>query len=109
MPHAVFAANDEMATGAVQALRERGLNVPGDVAVVGFDDIPLAAHMLPTLTTVRQPLQEFGRIAVRRLTGQIAHESNSAETIVLPAPLVLRQSCGCEAKDSSKEVIEEQS
>ena len=97
-PSAVFAANDEMATGAVQALRERGFNVPADVAVIGFDDIPLAAHMLPTLTTVRQPLQEFGTIAVQRLAAQISRETSSAETVVLPAALVLRQSCGCEPK-----------
>src|SRR5690606_26872841 len=65
MPRALFCANDLMALGAIAALRERGLQVPEDVAVMGFDDLPLAAASVPPLTTVRQPIQEMGAIAFR--------------------------------------------
>lgn len=64
---AVFAANDQMALGLVHALRDAGLDVPGDVSVVGFDDVPEAAHFWPPLTTVRQDFEELGRRCVARL------------------------------------------
>ena len=66
---AVFAANDQMALGLVHAFRDAGLDVPGDVSVVGFDDVPEAAHYWPPLTTVRQDFAELGRRSVARLLG----------------------------------------
>jgi len=64
---AVFSANDQMALGLVHAFRDAGLDVPGDVSVVGFDDVPEAAHFWPPLTTVRQDFEELGRRCVARL------------------------------------------
>ncbi|GAA1118971.1 LacI family DNA-binding transcriptional regulator [Kribbella jejuensis] len=62
---AIFAANDIVAAGAYTALRERGLSIPGDISVVGYDDVPVAVELQPALTTVRVPLEELGRAAVR--------------------------------------------
>lgn len=87
---AVFAANDVMALGALDVLREAGRRVPEDVAVAGFDDIAQSVLTEPTLTTVRQP---FGRISeemVRLLLGVIGGEKPAAMT--LPAELVVRAS-----------------
>ena len=74
VPTAVFASNDVMALGVIDAVRAAGLSVPGDVSVVGFDDIPLARRVVPGLTTVRQPIDEVGRLAtevlVRLMAGQ---------------------------------------
>lgn len=69
-PTAIFAGNDEMAAGVLQAAREAGLEVPRDLSVVGFDDFQIASRLWPTLTTVRTPTREIGRLAVERLTGR---------------------------------------
>src|SRR3954467_12149852 len=66
-PTAIFAFNDNMAIGAIQAARARGLTVPDDLSVVGFDDLEEAEIVTPALTTIRQPLAEMGRIAVSLL------------------------------------------
>jgi DNA-binding LacI/PurR family transcriptional regulator len=85
---AVFAGNDQMALGFIHACRDMGLDVPGDISVVGFDDIPEAAHFYPTLTTVRQNFAEVGRRAISHLLaelqgqGELAHESIEPELIV---------------------------
>jgi len=89
---AIFAHNDLSAAGAIQALREAGLKVPGDVAVVGFDDIPLAAHTEPPLTTVRQPLREMGGAAARMLLTFFAGAPISETRTVIPTNLVVRGS-----------------
>jgi DNA-binding LacI/PurR family transcriptional regulator len=88
---AVFAASDLMAQGALKALREAGRRVPDDVAVVGFDDIALAAHTDPPLTTVRQPILEIGRRMATQLLRLVAGE-DIEPTMTLPTELVLRQS-----------------
>ncbi len=62
-PTAIFASNDVMAFGVMEAARERGLRLPEDLSIVGFDDIPQAGHVHPLLTTVRQPLEEMGRVS----------------------------------------------
>ncbi|WP_299037989.1 LacI family DNA-binding transcriptional regulator [uncultured Pseudokineococcus sp.] len=89
----VFASNDLMAVGALTLLRERGLRVPEDVAVVGYDDIPLATAVQPALTTVRQPLEELGRematMVVTALDGGVPASRGRA---LLPARLVVRDS-----------------
>jgi LacI family transcriptional regulator len=89
---AVFAHNDLSAAGAIQALRDAGVKVPHDVAVVGFDDIPLAVHTDPTLTTVRQPLHEMGRTAARILLARFAGLHPEENRCVLPTTLVVRGS-----------------
>ena len=89
---AVFAHNDLSAAGAIQALRDAGVKVPDDVAVVGFDDIPLAGHTDPTLTTVRQPLHEMGRTAARILLTQFEGLPLDQNRCVLPTSLVVRGS-----------------
>ncbi len=88
---ALFAASDPMAVGAVRALKEAGLSVPGDVAVVGFDDAPVAVVAEPRLTTVHQPVEEMGETMADLLLARIAGREVAAET-VLPTRLVVRDS-----------------
>lgn len=92
LPRALFCANDLMAFGAIAALREAGLKVPDDVAVVGFDDLPQAEAAVPPLTTVRQPVAEMGAIAFRMVTRLAAGETLETERIVLETELVVRRS-----------------
>ncbi|TXS57066.1 LacI family DNA-binding transcriptional regulator [Streptomyces sp. t39] len=89
---AVFAHNDLMAAGALRALRAAGRQVPDDVAVVGFDDIPMARHTEPPLTTVRQPMRAMGETAARLLLARLAGEDPPAGPLVLPTELVVRGS-----------------
>jgi LacI family transcriptional regulator len=92
-PTAIFASNDMMAFGVMEAARERGLRLPEDLSIIGFDDIPQAAHVHPTLTTVRQPLEEMGRSAARLLLNYIAQPTAPVERIELPTELIIRESC----------------
>jgi LacI family transcriptional regulator len=92
-PTAVFAGNDLMALGVIQAAWEASLRVPEDVAVVGFDDIPLAASLVPPLTTVAQPIAEIGRVAVSMLVSLIEGREIQ-QRVVLPCILRVRHSCG---------------
>ncbi len=94
-PRAIFAANDQMAIGAIDAIRAAGLRVPEDIAVVGFDDIPVAAYVHPALTTVRRQIYESGVLAVRLLLHRIADPEIPPEHHALPTHLVVRRSCGC--------------
>ena len=87
---AVVAANDNMAAGAMRVLREAGRTVPGDVAVVGFDDMPIALHTDPRLTTMHQPVQSLGREAARMLVEVL--DGARPASIVLPTQLVVRES-----------------
>jgi DNA-binding LacI/PurR family transcriptional regulator len=89
---AVFAASDAMAIGAMRELRSRGREVPGDVAVVGFEDSPSAAHTDPPLTTVHQPVEAMGREMVRLLLARIGGASLEEPLVVLPTHLVVRGS-----------------
>jgi LacI family transcriptional regulator len=91
---AIFAGDDESASGAIAALREGGRRVPEDVAVVGFDDVSFARFLNPPLTTVRAPIEQVGREAVRQLVDLIRNGTAEAETL-LPTELVIRESCGC--------------
>jgi DNA-binding LacI/PurR family transcriptional regulator len=91
---AVFAGDDEAAMGAIRALRMAGRLIPGDVAVVGFDDIPFARYLSPALTTVRAPIEQVGRKAIQQLVHVIRGEETEALTL-LPTELVIRKSCGC--------------
>lgn len=93
-PDAVFAANDQMASDALIAIRERGLRVPEDIALVGFDDVPLASYVDPALTTARQPIYELGRQAANAVLAALSGAPSAAH-VVLPVPIVIRRSCGC--------------
>jgi LacI family transcriptional regulator len=97
LPRAIACANDQTALGVMSALREHGISVPGQVAVTGFDDIPLARHLRTTLTTVRQPIREMGRTAFEVLYSMIRGERPPDRDIVLATELVRRESCGCPA------------
>jgi DNA-binding LacI/PurR family transcriptional regulator len=90
---AVFAANDQMALGLMHAFREAGLDVPRDVSVVGFDDIPESAHFWPPLTTVHQDFAELGRRAVGLLLGELGAEGDRSWHRIVPE-LVIRDSTG---------------
>jgi DNA-binding LacI/PurR family transcriptional regulator len=92
-PTAVFVANDQAAIGALRGLAEAGLRVPGDVSVVGFDDVPGVAHLRPPLTTVRQDLRELGRRAFGLLLGVIGGVEQPEHVSLAPA-LVIRESSG---------------
>lgn len=91
-PTAVFAACDETALGVVHAARTRGLRIPGDLSVVGFDDIDIAAMTSPRLTTVRQPLREMGMAAVRTALRLAGGETIESHHIELATELVVRES-----------------
>ena len=94
-PDAVFAANDMMAAGCLSALREAGLRVPEDVALGGFDDIPMARYIAPALTTIRVPIASLGAAALDTLFKAIeSPQSQATHTEVMPVELVVRRSCG---------------
>ena len=89
---AIFAASDLMAAGAVQVLRAAGRRIPDDVAVVGFDDSPIAETLDPPLTSVRQPIEEMGREMVRLLVEQLADPGSVPRTVILATQLMRRRS-----------------
>ncbi|MFE3598420.1 LacI family DNA-binding transcriptional regulator [Streptomyces sp. NPDC059142] len=91
-PDAVFAADNLMALGALDAFRARGLRVPEDIALAAFDDIPWFVHTDPPITAIAQPTDELGRAAVRALADRIA--GREPPSVTLPARLVVRRSCG---------------
>ncbi|GHH32597.1 LacI family transcriptional regulator [Streptomyces candidus] len=99
LPDAVFVASDVMAAGARQVLRERGIRVPEDIAMVGFDDSAIARHMEPPLTSVRQPIEEMGRVMAQTLLTEIARPTLPVgiprppqPRLMLPTELVARSS-----------------
>lgn len=89
---ALFCANDEMAIGAMKALREANLSVPADVSLVGFDDIDLVQHLAPALTTVRVDKEVLGSLAVKRLLSLMSSPEPFYVSNVLEVELVLRDS-----------------
>jgi LacI family transcriptional regulator len=91
-PHAVFTGNDAMAVGAYQALYQAGLKVPQDMAVVGYDDIELARYMTPPLTTIHQPKDELGELAVDVLIHRMAQPTLEQQRLFLTPELVVRGS-----------------
>jgi LacI family transcriptional regulator len=93
-PDAVFAASDIMAVGAIRAAHDAGLAIPDDVAIVGFDDIPLATQPQLALTTVRQPVEPFGKAAVELLLDLIENGTQPPRRVVMVTELMVRDSCG---------------
>ena len=95
LPDALILANDQMAVGALEEFSAHGIRVPEDIAVTGFDGIPLGAMAHPPLTTVRQPSRQIGEEAVALLVDRIGAPQREPHALVLPVSLVLRASCGC--------------
>lgn len=92
-PDAVFCANDLTAIGAIDAIRELGLSIPDDVAIVGFDDVDAATIVSPALTTIRNPAYETGSAAGELLLARmLGTYSDAGRTVILPCPLISRQS-----------------
>ncbi len=91
-PDAVFGGSDLMAMGAIQAIHDVGLSVPQDIAVIGFDDFPNASTTTPPLTTVRQPVEETGSVAVRTLIDMINSDGMNPRRVILPVELIVRRS-----------------
>jgi LacI family transcriptional regulator len=106
LPRAIVCANDQSAMGVLYALADHGIAVPGEVAVTGFDDIPLARLLRPQLTTVRQSIQDLGATAFETLYAMIrgggpAAQSARGRDIALPAAVMRRESCGCSPQASA--------
>jgi LacI family transcriptional regulator len=93
-PTAIFAANDDMAAGVLRVALRRGLRIPDDLSVAGFDDSTLASHVFPSLTTIRQPLARMAERAVRVLIGTGEATGPVADTSIVPSSLVIRDSTG---------------
>jgi DNA-binding LacI/PurR family transcriptional regulator len=91
---AIFAANDQMGLGAMRALHELGRDIPGDVSVVGFDDMEEARSFWPPLTTVRQDFTTVGRLSIQKLLDKVANPSAEIAKIAVPTQLVVRSSTG---------------
>jgi DNA-binding LacI/PurR family transcriptional regulator len=91
---ALFAYNDLSAIGAIWAFQEAGLRVPQDVSVIGFDDVPIAVFSNPALTTIRQPLEQMGRLAARTLIARIENRAEYQPEIVIEPELIVRASSG---------------
>lgn len=110
-PTAVFAYNDLQAIGAMEAIKQRGLAIPADVAVIGFDDIQLAAYTTPPLTTFRQPKYQMGQRAAEMLINMINRVAVRENRVVIEPQLVIRESCGYSgfiaSKDLKKTIQEE--
>ncbi len=91
-PSAIFASNDMMAMGAMDAIRHRGLRIPDDVSIVGFDNIPQSAMVFPQLTTIQQPLEQMGRVATQMLLDTLKDPAERHTRIELPTELIVRNS-----------------
>jgi len=102
LPDAVVCGNDMMAIGVIDALIDRGLRVPEDVAVTGFDDVSLASSRLVGLTTVRVPRRRLGAAAIGALISRIENPSSPLQTLLLPHTLMVRRTCGNSTWQSSR-------
>ncbi|SMP61391.1 LacI family DNA-binding transcriptional regulator [Anoxynatronum buryatiense] len=92
MPTAIFVASDEMAIGAMRAILEKGLRIPQDIAIMGFDNVDMAGKVYPSLTTIGQPMYEMGAIGTRLLTKYLQGEAVTASQVVLDYELIERES-----------------
>lgn len=95
-PTAIFACNDSMAIGAMSALRDAGIQLPEEMALAGFDDVPIAPYLTPALTSVHVGIQNLGVKAIETLLHAVRHKNtHQKQQIVLQTKLSLRESCGC--------------
>jgi len=101
-PTALFAANDAMAIGCMNYLKATGIRIPGDIAIVGFDDIGLSSHVEPTLSTVKVFTEEMGKIAIRRIVEMIREKTQHVFTVHLPVELIVRASSASRVPSPSK-------
>ncbi len=101
---AIVAADDDTAVGAVQALQERGIRIPDDIAVVGFDNTEIAKALTPSLTTIKQPIYRQGVIAAEMIMDIISGKKVEEE-IQIPTELIIRQSCGCFDEDVQESTV----
>jgi LacI family transcriptional regulator len=99
LPQVFACANDQTAVGAIHALQSRGVRVPADVAISGFDDITVTRYVKPSLTTIRQSGAVLGAAAVDALLAQLSDDAPAQRDVVLPTTMVVRDSCGCSASD----------
>ena len=91
-PDGVFCQSDHIALGVCKAIRQAGLSIPGDIAVVGFDNYDFASFVSPALTTIDQPLEQIGRVAFSQLKKMTDHEEIETRNILLDARLIKRES-----------------
>jgi DNA-binding LacI/PurR family transcriptional regulator len=98
-PDAVFAASDIMAIGAIRAANQAGLNVPDDIAFIGFDDLPLATLTQLQLTTMRQPVYQSGVQAIEILIDMIENGVTPARHVIMDTELIIRDTCGASHKE----------
>jgi DNA-binding LacI/PurR family transcriptional regulator len=98
---AIFAANDQIALAIYKAVRKKGIRIPEDLALVGFDNLDFTSHLDIPLTTVAQSADKIGEVAVEVLLQRIRHEVNQWQQIILPTQLIVRRSCGAHLKTSS--------
>jgi LacI family transcriptional regulator len=103
---ALFAFNDSSAIGAIRALRDAGIHVPGNVAVVGFDDIPSAAYNTPSLTTIRQPLRRMGEIAAQTLLDRLRNPGPVPAEVAVEPELIIRESTTTLVRASSNRMAD---
>jgi LacI family transcriptional regulator len=92
IPTVIFASNDAMAMGAMDAVRSRDLRIPEDIAIMGFDDVPQSEMIRPALTTVRQPLEQMGRVATQLLVDILKNPEKEVNPMRLPTELIIRDS-----------------
>jgi LacI family transcriptional regulator len=97
-PDAIFSANDAMAIGCLRFLKEKGIKVPDEIAIIGFDDIEACIHVEPRLTTIRVDKEELGVVAVKRLVEMIKNPGAGINRVYVPVELVVRESCGAKIK-----------
>lgn len=96
-PKALLVGNNLMTLGALQAIHSRGVRIPEDIAVVGFDDMPWAASLRPPLTAVEQPVEKLGEIAAQMLLDRLKDPKRLVRQVILPPQLIVRDSCGTHA------------
>jgi len=96
-PTAIFAANDEMALGVIDAAKQLGVKLPEQLAVIGFDDIQTAAYSEPSLTTIRQPMKRLGEVAANLLLYRLKERAAPIRHEVFSSELIVRRSCGCQS------------
>lgn len=94
-PTAIFAGNDMLAIGIMDGIKRKGLKIPEDISIVGFDDIELASQTVPPLTTVRVPKEKLGILGIRKLIARLADKKTKPENITLPVKLIIRESVKC--------------
>ena len=97
-PTAIFAASNLLTLGALQAIHERDLKIPAEIAIVGFDEMPWAMSLRPPLTTVAQPAFDVGRTAAELFLARVREPALPRRQVVLETRLIIRSSCGFESR-----------